>query len=47
MPAKLTTLSGSMFHCSYLRSSPRMPGTVFKNVYNGDDPHHFKSSWFV
>ena len=44
IPAKLTTLRSSMFHCSYLCKVPRACGTAFKNVYRGDDPHHFKSS---
>ena len=32
MPAKLTTLFSSMFHCSYCNNSPRAFGAVFKNV---------------
>src|ERR1035437_6874267 len=32
MPAKLTTLLTSMFHCSYFSSSPRAFGAVFRNV---------------
>src|ERR1035437_2225240 len=32
IPAKLTTLFSSMFHCSYFSSSPRAFGAVFKNV---------------
>src|ERR1035441_6552133 len=31
IPAKLTTLWSSIFHCSYFNSSPRAFGAVFKN----------------
>ena len=32
IPAKLTTLCSSMFHCSYRCNVPRACGTAFKNV---------------
>ena len=32
MPAKLTTLCSSMFHCWYRRKVPRACGKAFKNV---------------
>jgi hypothetical protein len=32
MPAKLTTDSESIFHCSYRRTSPRTPFTAFRNA---------------
>ena len=32
MPAKLTTLCGSMFHCSYRSTVPRACGIAFRNV---------------
>ena len=32
IPAKLTTLRSSMFHCSYRSSSPRAFGAAFRNV---------------
>ena len=32
IPAKLTTLCSSMFHCSYCSSSPRRFGIDFRNV---------------
>lgn len=46
MPAKLTTLFSSIFQCSYRCSVPRACGTAFIKVQIGEDPHHFRSSWF-